>query len=246
MTPPAHRPVRLLVVNGCSMTYGDELRDRTEHSWAALLARLLDVPLVNLGACAGSNHRLVRVTVEQLGRLAQEYGLEPDEVLFLGMWTSINRFEVFTDEPDPRAGLPDLPDGGWRRIHASYIARRDRLSRAWYRDLQSEGGDRSEFLLHWTLLDAWLARRGYRYGFLWAYDPDPATFTQFPQYDSSTFLTRTIGSDALPYGGPSLYSLGKAGGDLGPDGHPLERTQQLYVEEHLHRWVTELLARGPA
>ncbi|MFC9269639.1 DUF6071 family protein [Streptomyces zhihengii] len=246
MTAPAHPPVRLLVVNGCSMTYGDELRDRTEDSWAALLARRLDIPSVNLGACAGSNHRLVRVTVEHLGRITRQHGLQPGEVLFLGMWTSINRFEIFTDRPDPRAGLPDLPDSGWRRIHASYIDRRDRLSRTWYRELQSEAGDRSEFLLHRTLLDAWLAREGYRYGFLWAYDPDPATFAQFPQYDGGPAPARTIGAEHLPHGGPSLYSVGKALGDLGPDGHPLERSQRIYTEEHLHPWVTRLLARDAA
>lgn len=237
-------PVRLLVVNGCSMAYGDELPHREEQCWAALLARGLGVELVNLGACAGSNHRLVRVTVEQLARLARQRGLRPEEILFLGMWTSINRFEVLTDEPDPRAGLPDLPDGGWRRIHVSYIDRRDRLSRIWYRELQSESGDRSEFLLNWVLLDAWLARQGYRYGFLWAYDPDPATFEEFPQYDSRRLLTRMIGSDSRPLGGPSLYSVGKTLGDLGPDGHPLVHSQEIYVKEYLYGWVCELLKRA--
>ncbi|MER7909813.1 DUF6071 family protein [Streptomyces sp. NPDC096068] len=243
---PTRPRVRLLVVNGCSMTYGDELRDRTRDGWAALLAHRLGVPFVNLGACAGSNHRLVRVTVEQLGRITSERGLRPEDVLFLGMWTSVNRFEVFTGEADPRAGLPDLPDGGWRRIHASYIERHDRLSRTWYRELQSEGGDRSQFLLHRTLFNAWLTQQGYRYGFLWAYDPNPATFAQFPEYDDAPVLTRTIGGDRLPHGGPSLYSVGKAIGDLGPDGHPLELSQRLYTEEHLLPWVTGLLSREAA
>ncbi|MEO3807455.1 DUF6071 family protein [Sphaerisporangium sp. B11E5] len=235
--------IKLLVVNGCSMTYGDELPDRMESVWGALLARRLGAGFVNMGACAGSNHRMMRLTVERLGHYAAEYGARPDEVLFLGMWTSINRFEVFTDKPDPRGGLPDIPDSGWRRIHPTYIDRRDSRSIAWYRELQHDGGDRSEFLLQWVLLDAWLSRSGYRYGLLWAYEPDPTIFEELRQYSDQIDLSRVIGSNRFPCGGPSLYSIGKALEDLGPDGHPLARSQKVYVDEHLHDWVRGLLER---
>lgn len=240
-------PVRLVVVNGCSMTYGDELRDRLETCWGALLARRLGAQFVNLAACAGSNHRLVRLTVERLERCTVEHGLRPEEVLFLGMWTRLNRFEVFADEPDPQGGLPDaVPDPGWWRIHPSYIERRDARSIAWYRELQHDVGDRSKFLLQWILLDAWLAQKGYQRGYLWAFEPDPRLFEELPHYSDQLDRSRIIGSDRIPYGGPSLYSVGHSLKDLGPYRHPLERSQEVFVDRYVHAWVLSLLERTAA
>ncbi|RKN44899.1 DUF6071 family protein [Streptomyces hoynatensis] len=242
----AASPVRLLVVNGCSMTFGDELPNRLETCWGALLARRLGADFVNLGACAGSNHRMMRLTVERLGGYTAERGLRPDEVLFLGMWSRINRFEVFAGEPDRQGGLPDIPDPGWCRLHPTYIDRHDRRSTVWYKELQHDSGDRVEFLLQWVLLDSWLARNGYRYGFLWAFDPDPTIFEELRPYSEQIDLSRVIGSDRFPYGGPSVFSVGKALGDLGPYRHPLVRSQEVFVEEYVDGWVRDLLRREPS
>lgn len=241
-------PIRLLVVNGCSMTYGDELADRLETGWAALLARRLGVPFINLGACAGSNHRLIRLTVERLDRYAREHGLRPEEVLFLGMWSRINRFEVFGGEPDRRGGQPEQRhlDHGWWRIHPQYTKRRDARSIAWYRELQHDTGDKSEFLFQWVMFDAWLASQGYQYGYMWAFDPDPRIFQEFPHFSAQLDLSRVIGSDRLPYGGPSIFSIGQSLDDLGPDRHPLERSQEYFVENHVYDWVRGLLRRPVA
>lgn len=237
-------PIRLLVVNGCSMTYGDELRDRLRTGWPALLARRLGAKLINLGACAGSNHRLIRLTVERLDSYAQEHGLRPREVLFLAMWSRINRFEAFTGEPDRRGGLPEeFPEAGWCRIHPQYIRRKDARSIAWYRELQHDFGDKSEFLFQWIMFDAWLAGKGYRYGYLWAFDPDPLIFRELPTFSRQLDMSRVIGSDRLPFGGPSIYSIGEVLDDLGPDRHPLERSQRYFVEQHVHDWVSGLLDR---
>jgi hypothetical protein len=234
-------PVRLVVANGCSMTYGDELADRMNTCWGALIARRLGADFVNLGACAGSNRRTVRLSVERLGRYTAERGLRPDEVLHLAMWTRMNRYEVHADEADPYPGLPEtFTDGGWCRIHPQYVKRKDHRSTSWYRHLQNDAGDRSDFLLGWVLLDAWLARGGYRYGFLWAFDPDPDLFAAFPQYAAQLDLSRVIGTDRTPFGGPSFYSFGAARDDLGPDRHPLEGSHEAFVDEVAYDWAHRL------
>lgn len=237
-------PIRLLVVNGCSMTYGDELCDRLRTGWAALLARRLGAELINLGACAGSNHRLVRLTVERLDRCTREHGVSPGEVLFLGMWTGMNRFEAFCGAPDRQGGLSDeFSEEGWCRIHSTYIERRDIRSIVWYRYLQNDFGDKSEFLLQWVMFDAWLASKGYHYGYLWAFDPDPQMFQEQPCFSDQLDFSRVIGSDRFPYGGPSIFSVGQSLDDLGPDLHPLERSQEYFVEHYLYDWVRHLLQR---
>ncbi|MEV6827078.1 DUF6071 family protein [Amycolatopsis sp. NPDC051102] len=238
--------IRLLVANGCSMTYGDELGERLETGWAALVARRLEAELVNLGACAGSNQRTVRLTVEKLGGLVGERGLRPDQVLVLSMWSRMNRFEIFGGERDLHGGLPEnVADPGWIRIHPTYIPRRDARSIAWYKHLQNATGDRLTFLLLWTLFDSWLAEKGYHYGFLWAFDPEPELAMEGAAYLANLKGARVIGGDRLPLGGPSLFSIGQELDDLGPDRHPLERSQARYVDDHLWPWLREVLLAQP-
>ncbi|MER8072298.1 DUF6071 family protein [Streptomyces sp. NPDC094034] len=226
------------------MAYGDELENRLETGWGGLLASRLGVEYINLAACAGSNSRVVRLTVEKLRRYTAERGIRPDEVLFLGMWTRINRFEIHAGEPDRQGGLPEeVPDPGWCRIHPAYIARRDQRSIRWYRHLQNDFGDRAEFLMNWLLLDAWLDRNGYRRGYLWAFEPSAALFDGMEQYVEQIDWTRVMGIDTLPYGGPSLFSVGESLDDLGPSRHPLNRSQKLFVDNYVDEWVRDLLAR---
>jgi len=244
MSAEPKSPIRLIVANGCSMTYGDELLDRLETAWVALLARQMGADFVNLGACAGSNHRIVRTSVEHLPRLTVERGLRPDQVLFLAMWSRMNRFELYSGEPDRQGGLPETPaDAGWCRIHPAYIERRDARSITWYRHLQHDVGDLSAFLLNWLLLDGWLVKGGYHYGYLWAFEPHPRLFTDFPQYTGQLDLSRVIGSDRRPAGGPPIFDIGQSLNDLGPHRHPLERSQEVFVDEYVHDWVIDLLRR---
>ncbi|MFD4790016.1 DUF6071 family protein [Streptomyces sp. NPDC058459] len=238
-------PIRLVVVNGDSQTYGDELSDRMQSCWGAVLARRLGADFVNLGVCAGSNRRTVRLTVERLDQYTEERGLTPDQVLFLGMWSKLDRSEAYTGEADLQGGLADdVPEAGWNRIHAAYIPRRDAKAIAWYRSFQSEPGDQSEFLMHWVMFDAWLAQRGYHYGFLWAFDPDSSAFENLPQYRDQINFSRVLGSGRFPYGGPSIYAVGEEIGDLAPGRHPLERAQQVFVDDYLFDWVSELVKLG--
>lgn len=234
--------IRLVVVNGCSMTYGDELGDRLNAGWPGLLAAELGADLVNWGACAGSNQRTVRQTVERLPEIVREMGLKPEQVLYLAMWSRLNRAEVYTGAADLHGGLPEgLDDDGWARIHPTYIPRRDPRAIAWYRYLQNDRGDASDFMLRWVMVDAWLARSGVNYGFLWAFDPDESLHADFRRFREQLDLRRVIGASEQSLGGPSLFSFGKDLGDLGPDRHPLERSQVEYVKRALLPWVRQLL-----
>ena len=49
-----------LVVIGCSFSYGDGLTNPKEDSWAGLLSKKLNVPIVNLSSRGGGNDRIMR------------------------------------------------------------------------------------------------------------------------------------------------------------------------------------------
>ncbi len=111
--------VRLVVTNGCSFTHGTSLAEPERTCWPRVLADALDAPLVNLAAGGGSNHRLVRTTVEQLPQVVDRAGCTPQETLFVAMWTELARSEVYDPStpavlpPSParRGGLPEHPAG---------------------------------------------------------------------------------------------------------------------------------------
>lgn len=49
-----------LVVIGCSFSYGDGLDNPKEDSWAGILSKKLNVPVVNLSSRGGGNDRIMR------------------------------------------------------------------------------------------------------------------------------------------------------------------------------------------
>jgi hypothetical protein len=49
-----------LVVIGCSFSYGDGLVNPKEDSWAGILSKKLNVPVVNLSSRGGGNDRIMR------------------------------------------------------------------------------------------------------------------------------------------------------------------------------------------
>ena len=53
-----------LVVLGCSFSYGQGLANPKEDSWAGLLSKKLNVPVVNLSSRGGGNDRIMRSLAE--------------------------------------------------------------------------------------------------------------------------------------------------------------------------------------
>ena len=230
---------RLVVVNGCSMTYGLRLADPQATCWARLVADDLGADCVNLAAGAGSNARLVRTSVGALPELVAN-GIPARDILFIAMWTGLSRTEVRVPDPDPRH-RPDGDDLHWKRIGPWRMQFGDEQTELYYRHLQSDDGDLENFLVGWILLDAFLSRLGVRAAYCLAWDIlPPDAFTRHP------VLTHQLDDHRL-FGGfdscrESSFGAKVWGGRFAaaPDEHPLEDGHRHYAEQLLLPWLRRL------
>ncbi len=71
--------------NGCSFTYGDELKDQKNDAWPALVAGSAGVDFLNDAISGGSNDRIVYKTLSNFDRY--DY--------FFIAWTSYTRFTEY-------------------------------------------------------------------------------------------------------------------------------------------------------
>ena len=233
-----------MVTNGCSFTYGADLRDRAVSCWGRVVADELGARFVNLAAGGGSNRRLVRTTVEQLEDVADRAGVSHAETLFIGMWTELPRWEVYDPaEPEYSALSDAFQDRPWHRIGIWSLSRGYRPARSYYRFLQHDEGDFLDFLLGYVLLEQFLRVKGFAYIFtlVQAY---PGLVTPDPQYAS--FL-RNIDEGRLLGGFTSCWELsfielirkhglpmsGRKRGSIRGNGHPLEEAHLRYAREWL-------------
>jgi lysophospholipase L1-like esterase len=243
--PPPGRPIRLLVANGDSNTWGSELSRPAVSNWAAVLADRLGVEVVNLAEQGGSNHRILRTTVEHLGRLVAAHRLEPADVLYVGMWTLRDRMEVVGDTPELSmvhvAGFRDRP---WQRIRALLIDRDHEPSVLWFRDLCERQTGVVDLLLSTILLDRWLARFGCRYALALAYDElGERLAARHPKLTSQLRPGVLVGGRGWSDAAMRMVVEGRA--PIGPDGHPLEAGHRLYVDEVLLPWLIDAGIVGP-
>jgi hypothetical protein len=173
------KPIRVLVVNGCSMARGAELAAPHTESWPELLADELGVELVNISADGGSNRRVVRTTIEELDAIRARLHVDYQELLMFCLWTGITRTEYFDstaeDPPPPDGWRPDLPgELHWHRIGGWRAKAGDRRARAYYRHLCSVEGASVNFFLDWLLFQTYLdsLRVASRFAFAWHSLPD--------------------------------------------------------------------------
>lgn len=245
-------PVRLVVVNGCSFTYGTDLMDRKRSCWGRVLADGLGAGFVNLAAGGGGNKRLVRTTVEQLQYVAAAQGCQPSEVLFIGMWTELPRFEIYDPaEPEHAAMADSFKDRPWHRIGVWSMERGYRPAKPYYRYLQHDEGDFLDFLLGYVLLESYLKQRGFRYGFslVQCFPPlveQPEVYADYlGDIDEGHLLggwrnccdvsfIEVIRSRSLPVSG-------RPKGATRGDGHPLEEAHRVYATEYLAPFARQLL-----
>jgi hypothetical protein len=236
--------LKLVVTNGCSFTYGTDLKDRLRSCWGRVLADGIGADFVNLAANGGSNHRLVRTTVEQLHRVAGEHGCAPAETLFVGMWTELPRSEIYDpDTLDTGAMAGSFVDRPWHRIGPWSLDRRYGPAVPYYRYLQHDEGDFLDFLLGYLLLESYLKLHGYRYTFVLVEGYEQLANSQesyrdyLDRVDDSHLVGRwsrcgeysfieTIRKRRLPMSGRP------AGAKRG-DGHPLEEAHHRYALEVL-------------
>jgi hypothetical protein len=78
-----------LVVNGCSFTWGQGLEDRANNNWAALLAKKIGVPVVNLSNPGAGCDRIFRTTHEYF----YKDNTNNNKPFYIIAWTSALRRE---------------------------------------------------------------------------------------------------------------------------------------------------------
>lgn len=89
-----------MIAAGDSFTYGEELND-IQQAWPCLVAKKLDLSIINLGAPGGSNARSIRLLLEQ--------DITDVALVCIG-WSHYDRIEV-CDE----VGIFDTWPGGYRK-----------------------------------------------------------------------------------------------------------------------------------
>lgn len=233
--------LKLIVVNGCSLTYGRRLQDPERSCWGRLVADGLGADFVNLAAGGGSNRRIVRTTVEHLGRITSARGLSPAEVLFVGMWTEISRAEVYDGRPDEGFRPADYDDPHWNRIGPWQLKNKHEKSIRYYKHFQDDRGDIFNFLLDSILLQQFLRQGEYNYAFALAWDFLPAdAFRRHPQLSAQIDAARLLGGfDAC--GQVSFYDVVKRRFPIGQGLHPLEEAHHFYANEYLLPWLRKTI-----
>ena len=151
-------PARLLVVNGCEHTSAGEALGWPDH-----LAAELDVPLLNLAVPRASNRRIVRTTTARLVDEVLSRGLTPEDVLFVAMFTELDRVEVGI-EPRRRRSRRSSADP-WRTIDRGALRADDHQAQSWYAHLHHPVSDLVDLLLSVALLGCWLDRLRCRHVF---------------------------------------------------------------------------------
>jgi hypothetical protein len=106
-----------LVVNGCSWTYGHELRDPKSQSWPALVAKKLDLPIVNLALGGSSNPTIFRRTAEYLFRNLPT-GSKPFVIL---AWSQNTRNEAWDKKHNDYFGLSCLDQKNLSHGEKAYL-----------------------------------------------------------------------------------------------------------------------------
>jgi hypothetical protein len=239
---------KLLIANGCSVTYGTELTDKARESWPAVLGNLLDVPVVNLACTGGSNRRMVRTTVSNVDRVCREAGVDAADALVMCMWTGPDRTEYFKPRPKDR----DTGDPGDRPLHLPYEEQwfrvgawrteNDKGTEAIFRYLHDDTGAVVNWLLDWLMLDGFLRARGAtaRYAYAWHL---LRTFPKPPEGEIQDLIE--LLDPATVYGGQT-WTSGQSFNDIsvaagfapGRFGHPLAGAHANFAAL-LAKWLTD-------
>jgi len=236
--------IKLLVVNGCSLTQGLELGEPERDSWPAILSRRLGVELVNLAREGGSNRRIVRTTATRIIDISRDYGVDPAEMLVLLLWTSTERAEYLDATTRyPRKGIDRGPYAGnreairsaeWNQIGPWLRTRRNRAVRAFYNHLWSPEAQHANFIVDWALLDAFLSLRGFHARYAFGYSEETGWTTGDDGLDHLIDRQRVLGGcDGVPENSflGLTWNLPR-----GPRKHPLADSHHRFAEK-LQSWL---------
>ncbi|MGO9956471.1 MAG: DUF6071 family protein [Solirubrobacteraceae bacterium] len=185
-----------MVVNGCSLTRGQELADPEREAWPRRLADLLGTELVNLARDGGSNRRIVRTSVQEIPALVAKSGVSASNVTVIAMWTHLARSEYYNaQEPETytEGGQDREADRGWHRVGPWRQSEGHQPSRAFYEHLWSQHGQATGFVLEWMLLDAFLVSLGYRVRYAFGFPVDKRALASVRHLTINLDPARTFG-----------------------------------------------------
>jgi hypothetical protein len=83
---------KVIVSGGCSFAYGFSLPDRSKR-YAQLLARLLDVELIDVSTSGASNENIASATAFGIAEAIKRY--KPEEIVVIVGWTEMGRVEFW-------------------------------------------------------------------------------------------------------------------------------------------------------
>jgi len=181
-----------------------------------------------------SNHRILRTTVERLREVISPFGVEPASVLFIAMFTHLQRFEAMGRGHD-RASMHGSPftDREWRTIGPWQIEKKEACATAFYRHVYDEQFGVSELLMSAVLLERWLEDFGCHFAFTLVRDVlGKDGVSDYPEYTSQMRDHHYIGG-VSGWSATSFRSLVNHADDTGPGQHPLERSHREYAIDHL-------------
>lgn len=233
----------ILYANGCSMTYGAELREdpathmclddayREKHSWPGVLGELLGADrVVNDAISGGSNDRILRTTMQSVSRLLREH--PADEILVAVAWSSPNRREFCSNRI-----LHEGHGDPWIQMLHNWtntaFPSHAELHRIYFRHFWNDLEDAARFVTQVVSLQSYLACSGVRYVFCKAMEvPHPVAIKEA----GCTDLARQVDPDRfLGWGDQHLqmhcYCKHTLGVKLGPRQHPLEEGHVAWARE---------------
>jgi hypothetical protein len=122
-----------LVVIGCSFSYGDGLTKPKEDSWAGLLSKKLNVPVVNLSSRGGGNDRIMRRLYEY-HYLNSSKNNNPFYIIAFSHSSrreeyirAANDYMVISMKPDPILMKKEIFSSQFVLNHDSFISARKKL-----------------------------------------------------------------------------------------------------------------------
>jgi hypothetical protein len=218
---------KLIITNGCSFTWGDELSNREQEAYPYIIGKKFNCSVRNLAENAQSNEAIVRTTIEYL--MTHDLS-DYDPVLIIG-WSGISRKEIWTGSE-------------WHKITATGMGH-DPYAKAHFKYLQSEKQDNLEFFNHVLLMQLLLEKLKINYFF---FRIDDGQTLQTLKDGSNKSVTDGFNMGHMPLSSYfDLINLDKFpcytnndltfktyilnnGGELKPGKHPDEKSHKIFAD----------------
>jgi hypothetical protein len=85
--------MKYLFANGCSFTYGDELKNKFDDRWSYILSNKLNLEEINIAHDGASNDRILRSTIDWISYNTDKL----KDTFFIIGWTGPERWEEWLD-----------------------------------------------------------------------------------------------------------------------------------------------------